>query len=145
MTSNVITCINNQIGNEEYPSVTAARARQIDGYIDIETLLNFLTVMSGLMHGFYLKRIREQKCWIKLIQDHRGLVKVFSILASTESLVLTLIGFSFILVFQWSVNYLFFRHNRKTSNLIIFESIFGFYINRNFICKHWLLFWIFFF
>ena len=37
-------------------------ARQIDEYIDIETLLNFLTVMSGLMHGFYLKRIREQKC-----------------------------------------------------------------------------------
>ena len=142
MTSNVITCINNQTGNEEYPLVTAARSklvgkicvftsyspvqlfniyiyiymnRQIDRYIDIETLLNFLTVMSGLMHGFYLKRIREQKCWIKLIQDHRGLVKVFSILASTESLVLTLIGFRFFLVFQWSVNYLFFRHNRKTS------------------------------
>ena len=33
--------------------------------------------------------IKEQKCWIKLIQDLRGLVKVFSILASTESLVQT--------------------------------------------------------
>ena len=30
------------------------------------------------------------KCWIKLIQDLRGLVTVFSIFASTESLVLTL-------------------------------------------------------
>ena len=46
---------------------------------------------------------------MKLIQDLRGLVKVFSILASTES-------FSSnpcFLMRQWSVNYAFFRHNRK--------------------------------
>ena len=42
------------------------------------------------MHEFEIERIKEQKCWIKLIQDLRGLVKVFSILASIESLVLTL-------------------------------------------------------
>ena len=47
----------------------------------------------------------------KLIQNLRELVKILSILASTES---------------WQV--------------IIFESIFGFYIDRNFICNHWLLF-----
>ena len=41
------------------------------------------------MHGFSIKGINEQKCWIKLIQDLRGLAKVFSILASTESLVQT--------------------------------------------------------
>ena len=41
------------------------------------------------MHEFFKKRIKEQKCWIKLIQDLRGLVKVFSILWSTERLVLT--------------------------------------------------------
>ena len=33
--------------------------------------------------------MKEQKYWIKLIQDLRGLAKVFSIYASTESLVLT--------------------------------------------------------
>ena len=37
-----------------------------------------------------MERIKERECWIKLIQDLRGLVKVFSILGSTESLVLTL-------------------------------------------------------
>ena len=42
------------------------------------------------MHGFWTKRIKEQKSWIKLIQNLRGLVKVFAILASRESLVLTL-------------------------------------------------------
>ena len=36
-----------------------------------------------------MKRMKEQKCVIKLIQDLRGLVKVFRILAPTESLVLT--------------------------------------------------------
>ena len=38
--------------------------------------------------------MKEQKCWTKLIQDLRGLVKVIgilvSIIASTESLALTL-------------------------------------------------------
>ena len=41
------------------------------------------------MHGFSIKGTKGQKSWIKLIQDIRGLVKVFIILASTESLVLT--------------------------------------------------------
>ena len=41
------------------------------------------------MHGFEIKRIKEQKCRLKLIQDLRGLIKVFNILASSESLVLT--------------------------------------------------------
>ena len=41
------------------------------------------------MRGFSIKGTKEQKSWIKLIQDIRGLVKVFIILASTESLVLT--------------------------------------------------------
>ena len=39
-----------------------------------------------------MKGTKEQKCWIKLIQDLRGLVKVFSILALIESLVLTFKG-----------------------------------------------------
>ena len=38
---------------------------------------------------YKIKRIKEQKCLTKLIQDLRGLVKVFSIVASTESLVPT--------------------------------------------------------
>ena len=42
------------------------------------------------MHGLKSKGIKEEKCWIKLIQDKRKLVKRFNILASTESLVLTL-------------------------------------------------------
>ena len=42
------------------------------------------------MYGLQVKGTKEQKSWIKLIQGLRGLVKVFSILASTESLVLTL-------------------------------------------------------
>ena len=37
-----------------------------------------------------MKVTKEQKCWINLFQDLRGLVKVFSILAITESLVLIL-------------------------------------------------------
>ena len=37
--------------------------------------------------GFKEKQNKKQKCWIKLIQDFRELAKVFSILASTESLV----------------------------------------------------------
>ena len=41
------------------------------------------------MHGFSIKGTKEQKSWTKLIQDIRGLVKVFIIFASTESLVLT--------------------------------------------------------
>ena len=41
------------------------------------------------MHGFQIKRIKEQKYWIKIIQGLGGLVNVFSILVSTESLVLT--------------------------------------------------------
>ena len=42
--------------------------------------------------------------------------QVFSNLASTESLVLTLNCFKPFLVFQGSVNYTFFRHNRKTGS-----------------------------
>ena len=42
------------------------------------------------MNEFWIKRTKEQECWIKLNQDLRGMVKVFSILASKESLVLTL-------------------------------------------------------
>ena len=41
------------------------------------------------MHGFSIKGTKEQKFWIKLIEDLRWLVKVFRILASTENLVLT--------------------------------------------------------
>ena len=41
------------------------------------------------MHGFWIKGIKEQKCWIKLVQDLWELVKGFSTLASTESLVQT--------------------------------------------------------
>ena len=59
------------------------------------------------------KKITEQKYWIKLIQDVGVLVKNFSILASTDSLVLTFNCFFAFFVFQWSVNYAFFRHNRK--------------------------------
>ena len=65
---------------------------------------------------FLNKNNKGTKMLSKLIQNLRELVKILSILASTES---------------WQV--------------IIFESIFGFYIDRNFICNHWLLFWIFFF
>ena len=48
--------------------------------------------MPGLqnMHGFEIKWTTELTCWIKLTQCLRGLVKGFSILALTESLVLTL-------------------------------------------------------
>ena len=42
------------------------------------------------MHGFEIKGAKEQKHWIKLIQNLRGLFKAFSILASTERLVITL-------------------------------------------------------
>ena len=42
------------------------------------------------MHGFWTKRIKLQKYWIKLIEDLGGMVKVFSILAPTESFILTL-------------------------------------------------------
>ena len=70
------------------------------------------------MHGFQIKKIKVQKCWIKLIQDLRDLVKVFSILASTESLVLILNCFKPFLVFQWSVNYAFFKNKKLGSNQI---------------------------
>ena len=39
------------------------------------------------------ERNKSTKCWIKLVQDLRGLVKVFSILALIESSVLTLKGY----------------------------------------------------
>ena len=42
------------------------------------------------MHGFEIKGAKEQKHWIKLIQNLRGMFKVFSNLASTERLVITL-------------------------------------------------------
>ena len=45
------------------------------------------------MHGFQIKGTIEQNCWINLFQDLRRLVKVFRILALTESLVLTLKGY----------------------------------------------------
>ena len=35
------------------------------------------------MHGFSIKGTKEQKCWIKIIQDLRGLVKVFESVNST--------------------------------------------------------------
>ena len=67
--------------------------------------------MSGLqnMRRFQIKGTKVKEFWIKLIQDLRGLVKVFSILALTESLVLTLKCFIAFFVFQCSVNYTFFR------------------------------------
>ena len=48
------------------------------------------------MYGFLIKTIKEEKSWIKLIQDLRGLVKGFSILASTESLVMPFFGVSMV-------------------------------------------------
>ena len=42
------------------------------------------------MHGLKSKGTKEEKYWTKLIQDNRELVKSFNILASTESLFLTL-------------------------------------------------------
>ena len=36
------------------------------------------------MHGFQIKRLKEQECWIKLDQDLKGLVKVIKILAATK-------------------------------------------------------------
>ena len=51
-----------------------------------------------------MERIKERKCCIKIIPDLGGLVKVFSILGSTESLFRTLSYFWFFLVFQWSIN-----------------------------------------
>ena len=60
------------------------------------------TLLNGWINEWILnKMIEEQKCWIKLIQDLRGLVKAFSILASTESLVLTLNCFY---LFWWFID-----------------------------------------
>ena len=42
------------------------------------------------MHGFWMKGTKDKKFRLKLIQDHRGQVKVFRILASMDSLVLIL-------------------------------------------------------
>ena len=53
------------------------------------------------------------KMLIKINSRLRGLVEVSSVLVSTESLVSTLNCFQPFLVFQWSVNYTFFRHNSK--------------------------------
>ena len=40
-----------------------------------------------------IKETKEQNCWIKLFHDLRTMVKVFSILALTESLILTLTSY----------------------------------------------------
>ena len=42
------------------------------------------------MQGFWIKGTKEQKCWTKTVQDLRGLIEVFSILPSIESLFITL-------------------------------------------------------
>ena len=36
------------------------------------------------MHGFQIKRIKEQKYWIKLNHDLKGLVKVINVLAARK-------------------------------------------------------------
>ena len=41
------------------------------------------------MHRFLVKRINEQKCWLKLTENLRWPVKAFRILGLTESLDLT--------------------------------------------------------
>ena len=76
---------------------------------------------------------------MKLIQDLRGLVKVFSILASTESLVLTLFFLAFFGV-SMICELCIFHSQQESWEVIIFEGTLGFYIDRNFICNHWLLF-----
>ena len=37
------------------------------------------------MHVFLIKGAKEQKCWIKLIQNLRWLIKILGVPASTES------------------------------------------------------------
>ena len=60
------------------------------------TLDYFLRNIKTFNCNACYKRTKDLKCWIKLIQDLRGLIKVFSIAASTESLILILsIFFSF--------------------------------------------------
>ena len=80
------------------------------------------------MHGFYIKRTKGQKFWIKLTQDLTVLLKVFSILASRESLVMTLNYFQSFFVFQWSLNYAFSE---------IIEKVGSNHIWRCFWFSHW--------
>ena len=72
-----------------------------------QTTFNLSTLMSGLlnMHGFLIKVTTVKKSWMNLIRGFRWLVKFFSILASTESLVTAFYFFLACNVFFW--------HHRK--------------------------------
>ena len=66
------------------------------------TLDYFLRNIKTFNCNACYKRTKDLKCWIKLIQDLRGLIKVFSIAASTEGLILILSIFFFF--FFWCFN-----------------------------------------
>ena len=59
------------------------------------------------MDSFWMKSKKEEKCWITLIQHLRWLDKVFSVIASLESLVLTLSYFQLQIILLISHHYRF--------------------------------------
>ena len=77
---------------------------------------NLLTVKFGPqnMHGFYLKVKKERKYWVGLIWVLRWLIKCFRVLASIESLALTLsYSVAIFMFFKYPVNYLCFGYVRN--------------------------------